>query len=85
MCDQDGKATTVRRTPVLDIYVSRYHYRDLVEGSAETPQTLQHYGIEGFKWGPQLGPHYAESAILTDSRRKCIQCGCMIIITHHWM
>ena len=35
--------------------VSRYHGGS-IEGPPETPQhPSQHYGIEGLKWGPQLG------------------------------
>ena len=34
--------------------------RGLRRAIFKTPQTSQHYGIEGFKEGPQFGPHYAE-------------------------
>ena len=51
------KKTAIRR--IREIGVSRRH-GDLIEGPTETPRTSQHYSIERFKGGLQLGSHYAE-------------------------
>ena len=51
---QTGKATIIRSTAVQKTGVSQYHGRS-IEGPIEVSQTSEHYGIEGFKGGPQLG------------------------------
>ena len=57
MSVQFGKTTTIRRAAVHETGVSR-HPLGVIEGFAETPLALNHYGIEVFKGGPQ--PHHAE-------------------------
>ena len=51
----DGKTTPIRRIAVRETGVSRHH-EGLIEGPPETPQTSEHYRIEGFKgalnWAP---------------------------------
>jgi len=56
---QTGKTTPIRRTAVRETGVS-WHHGGLIEGPHEIPHISQHYRIEGFKGGPQLGPHCAE-------------------------
>ena len=52
--------------------VSRHHGRP-IEGLPESPRASQDYHIEGFMWGPLLGPHYAEiSFFQSGSVRKII-------------
>ena len=54
-----GKTTTIRCTVIRETVGSRHHGGP-VEVLPEIPRTLQHYGIEGFKRGPEFRPHYAE-------------------------
>ena len=41
------------------------HQGGAIEGPPDTPRTLQQYGTEGFKGGPQSGPPYVS---LSDDR-----------------
>ena len=50
--------------------------RGPIEGSSEIPKTSQHYGIEGFKWGPCIwAPIMLRDASICDSRCKFLQSG----------
>ena len=57
---RSGETTPIRRIAVRENGVSRHH-GGVFEGSLKTIRTSQHYRIEGFKGGPQLGPNYAET------------------------
>ena len=46
-----GKILAIRRITFRETSVSWYHGGP-IEGSPETPRTLQHYRIEGFKGAP---------------------------------
>ena len=56
---QTGKDTTITRTANRETGVSRHHMV-IFEGPHETPRTLQHYGIDRLKEGPQFTPYYGE-------------------------
>ena len=46
--EETGQSTTIRRTAVREIGVSRHHW-DIIEGPPETPLASLNYGIEGLK------------------------------------
>ena len=50
-----GKTTAIRLIAVRETGVSRHHGGSF-EGPPETPRTSEYYRIEGFKWGPLIGP-----------------------------
>ena len=51
---------TFRQQKLLKYYVSRHHWRTIIERLPETSQTSQHYVIEGLKGSPQSDPQYLE-------------------------
>ena len=54
-----AKNSTIRRTAVRETGDS-WHHGSSIEGHPKTPRTSQYFGIEKFKGGFQLDPHYAE-------------------------
>ena len=53
------RTTVIRRIAVRETSVSRHH-GEKIKGPPETSSESQHYRIEVFKRGPQLGLHRAE-------------------------
>ena len=61
LCKQRLRREKIIRSGVQQTGISRHLGPNW--GFPETSRTSQHYGIEGIKGGPQLGPHHAESRI----------------------
>ena len=54
-----GKATPIRRIAVRETSNSRHH-GDKLRATLKPSGPLEHYCIEWFKRGPELGPQYAD-------------------------